>query len=166
MVSLARGDASGYYLPTMGTASVTQFMLSPELSGGTSCGMTAFPNSASSDGSAGGGPGYLYAAINQLAFGANPSAGAGGPGGACGICYKLTPVSAGGQALSAQAMTFMIVDECPAAPALQRGASTNCNQCSVGSTNGMGQNWHFDIGVDGMNSQQYSTFFNTATYGR
>ena len=65
-------DAEGYILPLNGTASTTQFVLGTELAGGTACGMDALP-SGTSDGSPGGGPGYLYAAINQLAFGANPA---------------------------------------------------------------------------------------------
>jgi len=91
--SLVAADSAGYVLPSSGTASTTQFLLGPELSSGTACGMDSLPNGATSlsgqIGSASNGPGYLYAAINQLAFGANPSAGEGGPGGACGICYKL-----------------------------------------------------------------------------
>lgn len=63
-------------------------------------------------------------------------------------------------------MTFMIVDECPAATNLQRGQATNCNQCSPSDKNSMGQTFHFDIAVDAMNAQQYSNFFNGATYGR
>lgn len=72
----------------------------------------------------------LQAAINQLAFGANPSvSGAGGPGGACGICYRITPVSASGTALSANALTFKIIDECPASVALSGGK--HCDTCST-----------------------------------
>ncbi|KAI9747455.1 MAG: hypothetical protein M1835_002105 [Candelina submexicana] len=158
--SLAFGQ--GYILPTSGTASTTQFNIGEEFGGGTSCGQMAFPGNAGSTGAPGGGPGFLYAAINQLAFGANPSAGAGGPGAACGLCYQLTP--AGGKGAN-QSMTFMIVDECPASPGLQRGASTNCNQCSASDKNSMGQTFHFDIAVDAMNQQQYNTFFNGA-WGR
>ena len=70
------------------------------------------------------------AAINQLAFGANPSvSGAGGPGGACGVCYWLTPVSAEGVALSANALIFKIIDECPASVALSGGK--HCDQCTT-----------------------------------
>jgi len=72
----AFADSAGYDLPSSGTASTTQFLIGPELSGGTACGMTALPNGATSTSGAigeGDGPGYLYAAINQLAFGANPS---------------------------------------------------------------------------------------------
>ena len=66
--------AEGYDLPTSGTASTTQFFLGPEMSGGTSCGVNGWANNAySGNPSAGQGPGFLYAAINQLAFGANPS---------------------------------------------------------------------------------------------
>ncbi|KAI9719631.1 MAG: hypothetical protein M1812_003402 [Candelaria pacifica] len=161
-VSLALGQ--GYVLPTSGTASTTQFNIGEEFGGGTSCGQMAFPGNAGSSGQPGGGPGFLYAAINQLAFGANPSAGAGGPGAACGLCYQLTPVGGHGASTN-NSMTFMIVDECPAAPNLQRGASTNCNQCSISDKNTMGQTFHFDIAVDAMNSQQYHQFFDGATYG-
>jgi len=156
-------DSEGYYLPSSGTASTTQFILGSELSGGTACGVSALPNGKSTSGGQGGGPGYLYAAINQLAFGANPSANAGGAGGACGICYKLTPVSSSGTALTGQATTFMIVDECPAASSLSGGE--HCNQCTTSATNDMGQHWHFDIAVDAMSTSQYSTFFNGVTDG-
>ena len=92
-VLLVGADSAGYVLPSSGTASTTQFLLGPELSSGTACGMNSLPDGqtslSGSLGSPSNGPGYLYAAINQLAFGANPSAGAGGPGGACGICYQL-----------------------------------------------------------------------------
>jgi hypothetical protein len=86
-------DPAGYILPTSGKASTTQFLIGPEFGSGTACGMISLPGGAGLSGGSigrGGGPGFLYAAINQLAFGANPSAGAGGPGGACGICYKLS----------------------------------------------------------------------------
>ena len=69
--SSASADSSGYILPSNGTASTTQFVLGTELSGGTACGMAGLP-SGSPGSSPGTGPGYLYAAINQLAFGANP----------------------------------------------------------------------------------------------
>jgi hypothetical protein len=74
------------------------------------------------------------AAINQLAFGANPSAGAGGPGAACGVCYWITPVSSSSTALSANALKFMIIDECPASVALSGGQ--HCKQCRVGEVRG------------------------------
>ena len=64
-------DAQGYILPSNGTASTTQFVLGTELSGGTACGMDSLP-SGTCGSSPGTGPGYLYAAVNQLAFGANP----------------------------------------------------------------------------------------------
>ena len=93
LLTLSQADSAGYTLPSSGTASTTQFLLGPELSSGTACGLDRLANGATSlsgsIGSASNGPGYLYAAINQLAFGANPSANAGGPGGACGVCYKL-----------------------------------------------------------------------------
>lgn len=85
-------DAAGYILPSSGQASTTQFLIGPEFGGGTACSLISLPGGAGLSGGAigrGGGPGLLYAAINQLAFGANPSAGAGGPGGACGVCYTL-----------------------------------------------------------------------------
>lgn len=53
-------DSAGYYLPSSGTASTTQFYLGPELSSGTACGVDALPNGASTSGEQGGGPGYLY----------------------------------------------------------------------------------------------------------
>lgn len=85
-------DAAGYVLPPSGQASTTQFLIGPEFAGGTACGLISLPGGSGLSGGAigrGGGPGLLYAAINQLAFGANPSGGAGGPGGACGVCYTL-----------------------------------------------------------------------------
>jgi len=156
-------DSAGYDLPSGGSASTTQFYLGPELSGGTACGMSALPNGKSTSGKQGGGPGYLYAAINQLAFGANPSAGAGGPGGACGICYWVTPVSNAGVALSANALEFMIIDECPASVALSGGQS--CRTCSTSETNEYGHTWHFDIAIDAMSTAQYNQFFNGVTDG-
>ncbi len=79
-------------------------------------------------------------------------AGAGGPGGACGICYKLTPVSSSGTVLSSQALTFMIIDECPAAAALSGG--NNCNQCNPSEKNVLGQPYNFDIAIDAMSTSQ------------
>lgn len=164
VIGKVTADAAGYVLPSSGTASTTQFYLGPELSSGTACGVDALPNGKSTSGEQGGGPGYLYAAINQLAFGANPSvSGAGGPGGACGICYWLTPVSAAGVALSANALIFKIIDECPAAVALSGG--THCKQCTTSEVNDFGQHWHFDIAVDAMSTAQYNQFFAGVTDG-
>jgi len=161
---LGRAASQGYVLPSSGVASTTQFYLGPELSGGTACGVSALPNGQSTSGKQGGGPGYLYAAINQLAFGANPSvSGGGGPGGACGICYWITPVDSSGNALSANAMIFMIIDECPAASSLSGGS--HCDQCTTSEVNDMGQTWHFDIAVDAMSTAQYNQFFNGVTDG-
>lgn len=71
---VASQDPSGYILPSSGTASTTQFQLGPELGSGTSCGMSAWPNGINAGNPPdGAGPGFLYAAINQLGFGANPS---------------------------------------------------------------------------------------------
>ena len=71
---VASQDPSGYILPSSGTASTTQFQLGPELQSGTSCGMSAWPHGINAGNPPdGGGPGFLYAAINQLGFGANPS---------------------------------------------------------------------------------------------
>lgn len=53
-------DSAGYYLPSSGAASTTQFYLGPELSSGTACGVDALPNGESTSGAQGGGPGYLY----------------------------------------------------------------------------------------------------------
>lgn len=162
--SAVTADSAGYVLPSSGTASTTQFYLGPELSSGTACGVDALPNGASTSGKQGGGPGYLYAAINQLAFGANPSvSGAGGPGGACGICYKITPLSSSGVALTANALTFKIIDECPAAVALSGGK--HCDQCTTSEVNDFGQHWHFDIAIDAMSTAQYNQFFNGVTDG-
>lgn len=106
----------------------------------------------------------MKAAINQLAFGANPSvSSAGGPGGACGICYALTPVSGSGTVLTDQTTTFMIVDECPASVSLSGGK--HCDTCTTSEKNDLGQTWHFDIAADAMSNAQYSTFFNEVTDG-
>ncbi|KAI9870050.1 MAG: hypothetical protein M1830_004749 [Pleopsidium flavum] len=163
--ALTSADKAGYHLPTSGTASTTQFYIGPELNGGTSCGASAFPNGKSPSGKQGGGPGYLYAAINQLAFGANPSVnGAGGPGHACGLCYHITPVSTHDTVLSAQSLTFMIVDECPASPVASGGR--HCTQCHTSDVNDYGQHWHFDIAVDAMSPGQYERCFKGVTDGR
>ncbi|KIN00752.1 glycoside hydrolase family 45 protein [Oidiodendron maius Zn] len=164
LMGTVAADSAGYVLPSTGSASTTQFYLGPELSSGTACGVDALPNGQSTSGKQGGGPGYLYAAINQLAFGANPSvSGAGGPGGACGVCYWLTPVSAEGVALSANALIFKIIDECPASVALSGGK--HCDQCTTSEVNDMGQHWHFDIAIDAMSTAQYNQFFNGVTDG-
>ena len=134
-------SASQYKVPYTGVASTTQFYLGPELGAGTACGMSALPNGEHTSGKQGGGPGYLYvrmgfplpcstwetvpnviqAAINQLGFGASR-----GPGGACGVCYWITPVSGSGVALHENALKFMVIDECPA----NGGKNKNCGQCS------------------------------------
>ena len=88
----------------------------------------------------------------------------GGPGAACGICYRLTPISATGISLDQQALTFMIIDECPAGNAGSRNA--HCGMCSAGEVNDFGQEWHFDIAVDAMNKEQYGTFFSNVTDGQ
>ncbi|MCJ1482377.1 hypothetical protein MMC06_002541 [Schaereria dolodes] len=152
-------DAMGYALPTSGTASTTQFYVGPEFGSGTACGANGWANGAAyGNPPAGGGPGFLYAAINQLAFGANPlGANAGGAGQACGLCYCLTPQDLSGNALTANAMTFMIIDECPVSPTPSN--NNNCGQCKMGDSNIFGQNWHFDIAVDAMNQDQYNQFF-------
>jgi len=161
---LGKVTAQGYVLPSSGSASTTQFYLGPELSGGTACGMSALPNGQSTSGRQGGGPGYLYAAINQLAFGANPSvSGGGGPGAACGVCYWLTPVDSSGNALGSNALIFKIIDECPASNSLSGGS--HCDQCTTSETNDMGHSWHFDIAVDAMSTAQYNQFFNGVTDG-
>ncbi|KAF8849747.1 hypothetical protein BDZ45DRAFT_771808 [Acephala macrosclerotiorum] len=164
ILELASADAAGYVLPSTGVASTTQFYLGPELSSGTACGVSALPNGKSTSGEQGGGPGYLYAAINQLAFGANPSvSGAGGPGGACGLCYQITPVSASGTALSANALIFKIIDECPASVALSGGK--HCDTCTTSEVNDYGHTWHFDIAIDTMSTAQYNQFFAGVTDG-
>ncbi|KAI0433398.1 hypothetical protein F5Y09DRAFT_351472 [Xylaria sp. FL1042] len=154
----ASADSAGYVLPSTGSALTTQFIAGSEFSGGTSCGVNALPNGQASSGGQGGGPGYLY-----VPFGANPSAGAGGPGAACGICYWITPVSNAGVALSDNAMIFKIIDECPAAVALSGG--THCSQCSTSKVNDYGQTWHFDIALDAMSTDQDNRFFNGVTDG-
>ena len=94
---------------------------------------------------------------------------AGGPGGACGLCYELTPVSNTSQLLDKQAMTFMIIDECPASANPSQkdaGRSTHCGQCQIGDVNDFGQPFHFDLAVDAMSKDQYDLFFNGVTGGR
>ena len=67
-------SGSGYILPLSGTASTTQFFMGPELTEGTSCGVKAWANGLNAGTPAiGEGPGFLYAAANQLMFGANPT---------------------------------------------------------------------------------------------
>jgi hypothetical protein len=60
LVRLTAADTAGYYLPSGGVASTTQFYLGPELNGGTACGVKALPNGQSTSGRQGGGPGHLY----------------------------------------------------------------------------------------------------------
>ena len=96
-------------------------------------------------------------------------AAAGGAGGACGVCFRLTPMSFNNSLLYNQAMTFMIVDECPASATPQvpfSGPSLHCGQCKMGDMNDYGKQWHFDIAVDAMNQQQFSQFFNGVTDGQ
>ncbi|KAI1733653.1 hypothetical protein F4680DRAFT_472004 [Xylaria scruposa] len=163
-VGTTSADSRGYVLPSGGVASTTQFIAGSEFGGGTSCGVNALPNGQRSSGGQGGGPGYLYAAINQLAFGANPSVpGAGGPGAACGVCYWITPVSNSGDALHDNALIFKIIDECPAAVSLSGGR--HCSQCTTSEVNDYGRTWHFDIAVDVMSTAQYNKFFNGVTDG-
>ena len=51
----------GYYLPSSGLASTTQFCAGPEFAGGTARGVRALPNGKATSGKQGGGPGHLYA---------------------------------------------------------------------------------------------------------
>ncbi|KAA6415357.1 MAG: hypothetical protein FRX48_00072 [Lasallia pustulata] len=165
--SLVCADQAGYITPTSGTASTTQFDIGPEFAGGTSCGATAFPKGLRTNGAPGGGPGFLYAAVNQLHFGANPAVpGAGGPGYACGLCFRLTPLDPRGNQLVANALTFMIVDECPVLAGGNSGnRSPSCGMCHPGDVNGNGQQTHFDIAVDAMNQAQHNHFFNGCPNG-
>ncbi|KAI9681306.1 MAG: hypothetical protein M1817_002589 [Caeruleum heppii] len=157
-------DAQGYVLPQKGMASTTWFQMGTEFGGGTSCGVYSPPNGMKLDSSLGPGtgPGVLYAAINQLGFGANPAASGGGPGAACGLCYKLTPVGGDGSVRTEQALTFMIVDECP----LGTSGGIHCSQCRVGDQNNFGKNFHFDIAADHMNKQQFDLFYKDCTEGQ
>ena len=90
----------------------------------------------------------------------------GGPGGACGHCYEITPRSSSGASLDSQALTFMIVDECPASQDLDGSPNPHCSMCAHGEVNDFGQPWHFDIAVDAMNPEQYAKFYKDATDGR
>jgi len=74
-----------------------------------------------------------------------------------------TPVSSAGVALTANALTFRIVDECPASVSLSGG--NHCGQCTTSAVNDFGQHWHFDIAVDAMSTAQYNTFFAGVTDG-
>ncbi|KAI9852585.1 MAG: hypothetical protein M1838_000239 [Thelocarpon superellum] len=155
-----RAQGGGYVLPSSGTASTTQFNIGSEFAHGTSCGATALPDGGGAGGSPGGGSGYLYAAINQLGFGANPSANAGGPGGACGQCFQISPVDDSTQTtLCNQSLIFKIVDECP----ISQGS--HCAQCSTSDVNSNGHAFHFDIAADAMNQQQYQQFYQSVTDG-
>ena len=150
-------DLASYVLPTSGIASTTTFNLGSEFSQGTACGVDALPSGAQLGSSPGTGPGYLYAAFNQLAFGA-----AYGPGPACGLCYSLTPVSSSGENLTSQSTTFMIIDSCPAN---DQANKPNCGQCSATAQNDFGKTFHFDIAVDAMGQGQYEKFFQGVTDG-
>ena len=86
--------------------------------------------------------------------------GAGGPGGACGICYQISPVDGQGNTLCDQALVFKIVDECP-----KSSGVNNCNQCSLNDVNTFQHTFHFDIATDAMNQQQYNTFYKGVTDG-
>jgi hypothetical protein len=56
----------------------------------------------------------------------------------------------------------MIIDECPAAEALSGGY--NCDQCTVGATNALGQPWNFDIAIDAMSTSQVRLPKNTVLF--
>lgn len=99
--------------------------------------------------------------MNQLAFGANPGANAGGPGGACGKCVEITPVNKAGAPLTENALTFMLVDMCP----VDSSGGSNCNQCNTQEANVFGHAFHFDIATDAMNKSQYQKFFEGVTDG-
>jgi hypothetical protein len=64
LLASVTADSAGYVLPSSGSASTTQFLLGPELSSGTACGVDALPNGKSTSGGQGGGPGYLYVRIS------------------------------------------------------------------------------------------------------
>ena len=67
-----------------------------------------------------------------------------------------------------QALTFMVIDECPASHTPQipfSGPSQHCGQCKMGDMNDYGKQWHFDIAADAMSPAQYSTFFAGVTDG-
>ncbi|MCJ1338257.1 hypothetical protein MMC09_003543 [Bachmanniomyces sp. S44760] len=167
---------AGYVQPQSGRASLTQFQLSSELPSGTSCGANGWLHDSYKAGQsipAGGGPGYLYAATNQLHFGANTIVGSDGEkagaqsfGGVCGLCFEITPTDKNGRPISGKTLTFQVVDNCPAAVKDGSGnliKNPNCGQCSAGDVNEkFGQEFHFDIAVDAMNSHQYHTFFDGA----
>ena len=93
--------------------------------------------------------------------------GAGGPGQACGLCFNLTPLDSHGNPLSANNLTFMIVDECPVLTDGSSGSvSPNCGMCQPGDVNAAGQQTHFDIAVDAMNQAQYDQFFSGCMDGK
>jgi hypothetical protein len=67
LAHLTAADSAGYYLPSSGVASTTQFYLGPELSsGGTACSVKALPNGKSTSGKQGSGPGYFY--VRRVSF--------------------------------------------------------------------------------------------------
>ena len=67
-------DLVGYFKPFVGLASTTQFYVGPEMGGGTSCGVSGWHYGINAENPvAGKGPGFLYAAVNQMMFSTNPS---------------------------------------------------------------------------------------------
>ncbi|GAA96732.1 glycoside hydrolase family 45 protein [Mixia osmundae IAM 14324] len=155
--------SQGWFLPSKGTASTTQFALNGEVradgtGGSTACGASAWgPIGAKyhTDGP-GKGPGLLYAAINQEAFGSVH-----GSGPACGLCFELSPVSGSGQELADQALTFEIIDNCP----VGSGSDQNCGQCKGTTNAAFSKPTHFDIASDAMSPEQYAQFYNGVTDG-
>ena len=71
-------------------------------------------------------------------------------------------MSSSGKMLTTQALSFMIVDNCP----VTSNGGGYCGQCREGMLNLAGQEFHFDIASDAMSRQQYNTFFNGATDGK
>ncbi|GAA96731.1 glycoside hydrolase family 45 protein [Mixia osmundae IAM 14324] len=153
----------GWMMPSSGYASTTQFVLNDEIKadgsyGSTACGMAGWagPGQKFHTDGPGKGPGFLYAAINQRAFGA-----VNGPGWACGKCYTITPISDADEVLCDQSLTFEICDLCPVGTQNFK----NCGQCRGSTNTAFGQEFHFDIATDAMNAEQYATFTKGITYG-
>ena len=59
-ISFDTPDSQGYFLPSSGSASTTQFLIGTEFGGGTACGVNGMPNGQGTSGGQGNGPGYLY----------------------------------------------------------------------------------------------------------
>ncbi|KAF9531724.1 glycoside hydrolase family 45 protein [Crepidotus variabilis] len=124
-VVLEERATGGYVQSASGSASFTQY---------TGCGSPACGKSAS---------GYT-AAINQLAFGSSPGAGAGD---ACGRCFAITgtgdPYSPNYTGPFGKSIVVKVTDLCPVS-----GNQEWCGQSKSSANNQHGKPFHFDICQD------------------